>query len=57
MQHEMIESITTLGLHSFLECQAKIQEEERLRQQMVELEEKLQAGRLALEAKRAEKRR
>ncbi|KDO28953.1 hypothetical protein SPRG_06054 [Saprolegnia parasitica CBS 223.65] len=57
MRHEAIESVHTSGLHAFLSAKQKQREEERLQQQMREIEVKLQAGRLALDAKRAEKRR
>ncbi|RHY24166.1 hypothetical protein DYB36_004143 [Aphanomyces astaci] len=57
MRHESIDKITTSGLRAFLAAQEKIHEEERLKQQLLEIETKLQAGRLALDAKRAEKRR
>ncbi|KAF0690346.1 Aste57867_18277 [Aphanomyces stellatus] len=57
MRHEAVEKISTSGLHSFLAAQEKIREEARLKAQMLEIETKLQAGRLALDAKRAEKRR
>ncbi|RQM11538.1 hypothetical protein B5M09_002962 [Aphanomyces astaci] len=57
MRHESIDKITTSGLRAFLAAQEKIHEEERLKQQLLEIETKLQAGRLSLDAKRAEKRR
>ncbi|OQR84486.1 hypothetical protein ACHHYP_13312 [Achlya hypogyna] len=57
MRHEAIDAIHTSGLHVFMAAKARQLEEERLRQQMLEIEVKLQAGRLALDAKRAEKRR
>ncbi|OQR97515.1 hypothetical protein THRCLA_06919 [Thraustotheca clavata] len=57
MNHEAIDSIKTSGLHVFMAAKQRQLEEERLRQQMLEIETKLQAGRLVLDAKRAEKRR
>ncbi|EQC29502.1 hypothetical protein SDRG_12750 [Saprolegnia diclina VS20] len=57
MRHEAIEAVHTSGLHAFLAAKQKQREEARLQQQMREIEVKLQAGRLALDAKRAEKRR
>ncbi|RHY34569.1 hypothetical protein DYB32_000838 [Aphanomyces invadans] len=57
MRHESIDKITTSGLRAFLAAQEKVREDERLKHQLLEIETKLQAGRLALDAKRAEKRR
>ncbi|CAK4494415.1 unnamed protein product [Aphanomyces euteiches] len=57
MRHETIDKLSTSGLHVYLAAQEKIKEEERLQAQLAEIETKLAAGRLALDAKRAERRR